>query len=130
MAVSSLAVAVEAVFGLLGRASGRLLLMPLSLLKEELDLDALWLLEKLLLDESRRLLNILTAVDESWRETIDESGTRADTNIRKRKEKKIQDGQQAQKANPVCCRSTIFSLLMIESTSPRENLPGTSRRHN
>lgn len=100
MAVSSLAVAVEAVFGLLGRASGRLLLMPLSLLKEELDLDALWLLEKLLLDESRRLLNILTAVNESWRETIDESGTRADTNVRKRKGEKYKTDSKCRKQIP------------------------------
>lgn len=100
MAVSSLAMAVEAVFGLLGRDSGRLLLMPLSLLKEVLDLDALWLLEKLLLDESRRLLNILTAVDESWRETIDESGTRADKNARQRKGGKKRQTESAENKIP------------------------------
>lgn len=66
MTVSSLAVAVEAVVGLRWRDSCRRLVTPLSLLKEELDLLALWLLEKLLLeDDSCRLdeENMLAAVE-------------------------------------------------------------------
>jgi len=65
MVVSSLDVAVEAVVGLLYRCSWRLLLRPLSLLKEEVGLDALWLLEKLLLDDAKRPVNMSTAVGES-----------------------------------------------------------------
>lgn len=60
MTVSSLAVAVEAVVGRRWRDSWRLLDTPLSLLKEELDLDSLWPLEKLLLDVSNRLPNMVT----------------------------------------------------------------------
>lgn len=65
MTVSSLAVAVEAVAGLRWRDSCRRLVTPLSLLKEELDLLTLWLLEKLLLDDSCRLdeENMLAAVE-------------------------------------------------------------------
>lgn len=65
MAVSSLAVAVEAVVGLRWRDSCRRLVTPLSLLKEELDLLTLWLLEKLLLEDSCRLdeENMLAAVE-------------------------------------------------------------------
>ena len=61
MAVFSLAVAVDAVVSL-RRDSCRLLETPLSLLKDELDLLTLWLLEKLLLEVSYRLLlNMMAA---------------------------------------------------------------------
>lgn len=58
--VSSLAD--EAVAGLRCRDSWRFLVMPLSLLKEELDLDTLWPLEKLLLEVSKRLEYIVDPV--------------------------------------------------------------------
>lgn len=61
MTVSSLAVAVEAVVGLL-RDSCRRFVTPLSLLNDELDLLALWLLEKLLVEDSCRLENMLVMV--------------------------------------------------------------------
>lgn len=66
MAASSLVVAVEAVFGLRYRESCRRLVTPPSLLKDELDLVTLWLLEKLvllLLDGSYRRLNMMDKVD-------------------------------------------------------------------
>lgn len=61
MAVSSVAVVVEAVPGLRWRDSCRRFDTPLSLLKDELDLESLWLLEKLLLEVSNRLLNMFAA---------------------------------------------------------------------
>ena len=61
MAVSSLAAVVEAVFGRRCRESCRRFDTPLSLLNEELDLESLWLLEKLLLDVSNRLLNMVAS---------------------------------------------------------------------
>lgn len=61
MPVSSLAAADEAVVGRRRRDSWRRFVTPLSLLKEELDLETLWwLFEKLLLDVSGRLVNILS----------------------------------------------------------------------
>lgn len=56
MAVSSLVVAVDAVVGRRWRDSCRRFVTPLSLLNDALDLEAFWLLEKLLLDVSKRLL--------------------------------------------------------------------------
>lgn len=61
MAVSSVAVVVEAVPGLRWRDSCRRFDTPFSLLKDELDLESLWLLEKLLLEVSNRLLNMFAA---------------------------------------------------------------------
>lgn len=60
MMVSSLAD--EAVAGLRWRDSWRFLVMPLSLLNEELDLDTLWPLEKLRLEVSKRLEYIVDPV--------------------------------------------------------------------
>lgn len=62
MMVSSLTLAEEAVAGLRWRDSWRFLVMPLSLLKEELDLDTLWPLEKLRLEVSILLENIVAPV--------------------------------------------------------------------
>lgn len=59
MRVSSLKEAEDDVAGLRWRESWRFLVIPLSLLKEllkeEVDLDTLWLLEKLRLEASGRL---------------------------------------------------------------------------
>jgi hypothetical protein len=53
--VSPLALVIEVIVGRRWRDSCLRLVMPLSLLKEELDLLALWLFEKLLLELSWRL---------------------------------------------------------------------------
>lgn len=66
--VSPLALAIEVIVGRRWRDSCLRLVIPLSLLKEELDLLALWLFEKLLLELSWRLEeeNILIVFKEGF----------------------------------------------------------------
>ena len=61
MTGSPLAAVVEAVAGLRWRGSCRRFDTLISLPKDELVLEALWLLEKLPLDVSKRLLNMVVS---------------------------------------------------------------------